>query len=127
MASADEKKLYHVMGKLKASNIHREMLHAQINASIDLIEAMIVADPSEALKTLLLKTLETHRRTKTVAVYLIDKIEHNVESHIQANDDWRVTVVRGGTKVRVSIAPAKVATLREEIERKGGTAIRIYE
>ena len=127
-ATAEEKKLYHVMGKLKASNTHRAMLHEQINASIDLIEAMIIATPeSDALKTLLLKTLETHRRDKTVAKYKIDGLEYTSESSIRATDDWMVSVVRGGSKVRVSITPKKAAALRAELERMGATTIVLYE
>lgn len=120
--------MYHVMGKLKASNTHRAMLHEQINASIDLIEAMIIATPeSDALKTLLLKTLETHRRDKTVAKYKIDGLEYTSESSIRATDDWMVSVVRGGSKVRVSITPKKAAALRAELERMGATTIVLYE
>ena len=125
--TGEEKKLYHVMGKLKASNTHRAMLHEQINASIDLIEAMIIADPSAALKTLLLKTLETHHRDKTVAKYKIDGMEYTSESKIQATDDWMVTTVRGGSKVRVSMTPKKAAALRAELERRGASAIVLYE
>lgn len=125
--TTEEKKLYHVMGKLKASNTHRAILHDQINASIDLIEAMIIADPSAALKTLLLKTLQTYNRSKVVAKYKLGKIDFNCEFLIQATDDWMVSVVRGGTKVRVSMSPKRAASCLADLERRGATAIVLYE
>jgi len=137
---SNESKMYSVMADLKLSNQHRQMLHKHINAAIDEIEVSILANPTvEAFKTLLLRTLKIHGRDKAVCSFERKGFEHkeNKEgrrvmtevwipmSHkIDIDEhDWRVSIVKGGTKVRVHLTEEAMTKQKEywaDIEKKHG-------
>ena len=101
----------------------------KIGKTIDLLEAAYLAAPSEAMKALLLKTQQIHRRTKVIGT--IEKYETNAlrpelpgkwvvlsrDAEIGINDIcyagyWDAQAVRNNTKVRyfLNAAGIKMAT-----------------
>jgi hypothetical protein len=128
---SNEAKMYKIMGDLKLSNQHREMLHKNISVAIDAIEASILANPTvEEFKTLLLRTLAIHGRDKTVCSYefkvvvyeeikegvkgLVDKWKAGFYQEDIDEHDWRVSIVKGGTKVRVHMTETAMARVKAE-------------
>ena len=133
---SNEAKMYKIMGELKRSNSHRAILHAEANAAIDEIEASIIANPTvEVLKTLLLRTMAIHGRDKTVCSYeyMVKQIKSTKEGGEELVDVWvtggsqkmdidehdfQVSIVKGGTKVRVHLTKEAMKTLKTEWAEK---------
>ena len=131
-----ERKMYKIMGELKKSNDHRAILHKHINQSLDAIEALILANPTvETFKSLYLQTLSIHCREKTVLTYQSPKQVYNEEtqdyeftlnrtgdkvweshefSKFIGPAEWRVSIVRKGTKVRVHLTEEAMDQVRAE-------------
>ena len=100
---------------------------AAIAKTIESVEAAILKDPSETFKHLLLQVYENHERDKCVASYqqntnwetatAAPKWENvSISRLIKDNEDWVVSVVKGGISVRVHSSPARAAELTVNLE-----------
>lgn len=131
-----EKTTIAVLGKYKGANINLDTLHKQINKSLELIEEKILASPEdESLKTLLLQMMEIHQRDKCVAnVQGWEYVEghrslktQTIHKDIKNNADWAVSIVKGGTKVRVHLTKEARAAVQKALEDSGEwTEITVY-
>ena len=110
----------------KAYNWVRERDEA-IAKTIQTVEAAILKDPSDILKTLLLQVLENHGRDKCVATYqqITDTKTRegvaiwetkSIDRLIENNGEWVVSVVRGGTGIRVHRSAAESALLKADLD-----------
>jgi len=121
-----------VMGNLKFKGECLEVLHARINKSLELIETMIVNNPTEENKMLLLETMEIYNRKKCVATWkepftLYDDERNDIiqldkdgkiiyekkslDKHINAHD-WQVSITNKKT-VRVHLKDKYAEALRK--------------
>ena len=116
----NEKACMAVMKNLRFKGECLEALHEQVNKSFDALEALIVAEPdNKALKTLLLQTMEIHKRYKTVATYKTPTDEktkdgktvyetNNYAKHIKNDGEWTVSVTKsGGVRIHLTEAIRK--------------------
>ena len=119
-----EKTTIAVLSKYKGANINLDTLHKRINKNLELLESKILADSSnEDMKTLLLETMEIYCRDKCVAKVKFweyqeggVKIEHEESIYMPVNvEDWTVSIVKGGEKVRVHLTKEGVVKARKEL------------
>ena len=120
-----------VMGNLKFKGECLVELHARINKSLELIETMIVKNPTEENKMLLLETMEIHKRTKCVATWSEPHSVHDDEGKavIQTNKNGKFIYEKQGyhkhintTDWQVSITNKK--TVRVHLKDKYAEALR---
>jgi len=116
---------------------------AAIAKTIESVEAAILKDPSETFKHLLLQVYSNHGRGKCVATIqkatdtmtkdgLLIWENISVERLIKDNEDWIVSVVKGGTSVRVHLSPKAAADVEAELDDRVATEpskyrnVRVY-
>jgi vacuolar-type H+-ATPase subunit E/Vma4 len=123
-----------VMGKLKSANHHLTVLHDKVNRSLDMLEARILADPiNEVYKSMLIEYLDLYSRSKCVATVYVERKDAdgniarhkvsdevlmdkaNISKPIQPNGEWIVSVVKGGTEVRVHLSDTAKAKLTAQL------------
>ena len=112
-------------GKVKGAFKIIDMLHARENDNIKAIEETICMNPTHTyLHDLLLNILERNCKDKAVASYQVyDKekkiwITQSLHKGITTNGDWKVSLVRDGTVVRVHLkddAKKNIATDRKSV------------
>ena len=136
-----------VMSRLKTKGIWLDEAHAEMNSVISLLEQTYLKSfkDDEKYQHLLLKTMETTGRAKTVATYMIPKLDKgnmpmldkngqivmetiNYKMPIKDNGEWEVQSVRGDLVVRYTLTEKKknevVALLTKEHGKNG--AVRAY-
>jgi len=98
------------MGKLKSANKIIEKLHEDISRTIGYLEECVIEQPdNDALKFALLGVMRAHNRGKNIGGYEMRQIgsdnkwsQEPIHARITPGDgDWEVSIVRGGTKVRI--------------------------
>jgi 3-deoxy-D-arabino-heptulosonate 7-phosphate (DAHP) synthase class II len=142
--ASNEKACMRVMSNLKFKSECLAELHNKVNKSLELIEAMIVKNPTDENKMLLLQTLELYERDKCVAqyeeavikqdedcydifdadgnpVYVKDKkgniryVTVKIERYINCTD-WTVSITRA-KKVRVHLNAEAVESLTKQYSK----------
>ena len=116
----NEKACIAVMSKLRFKGECLDALHEQVNKSLEALEALIVAEPdNKALKTLLLQTMEIHKRHKTVASYKTPTDQKTKDGktvyetnqyakYIKNDAEWTVSVTKsGGVRIHLTEAIRK--------------------
>ena len=149
--ASNEKACMNVMSNLRFKGECLTTLHERINKTIDLIEALIVKNPTDDNKMLLLETLTLHNRRKCVAEYKEDVIKkddsgYNIcgadmyvkdkKGNIQYEtvkieryyncSDWTVSITRA-KKVRVHLNAEAVESLTKQYSKiKGIKDFKVY-
>jgi hypothetical protein len=118
--------------KLKDQAVYKIMYnlrvaHTAINNSIDSIEKKIIEnwaskdcniDIHLCLENVLLTMLECHQRKKCVATYLIcGEAKRQTYNHPFNTTDWKVSVVRKNTSIRLELSEEGKKNVKNHLER----------
>ena len=107
------------MGNLKFKGECLVELHARINKSLELIETMIVKNPTEENKMLLLETMEIYNRKKCVATWKEPFSLHDDEGNdiIQLDKDGKIIYEKQSLDKRINTTDWQVSITNKKTVR----------
>ena len=124
-----EIKSYAIMAQLKGRGKIIEMLWENIQKSWELMESLIIADPdNKTLQDLYLDTMEAHKQSKCVCSYneAVDGKNKVLNHSMRINkNDFRISIVKKNTKVRIHIKEKVAIKLKRTYS--GKESLKVYE